>query len=277
MELNIPVLDGLSLKVADQLSRQGSYATSSLPKGFILVSNRLELDEEAVGFGFPVIKRGLQTLLPGSVELAYEHVGSAWSVQSIYRLNLVEKIHKPGVGSIDNGLVYATKNSLAALIRHFSPMRGLLTALSSGLRKTFGWQTTYEEAGFLAIVKVTHRIQEGTGKIQVEVEQSDLPAGITEGIVMNEQGARYFDRYSDSSGISLKEEGIGCWDEVTADNACFSSSSGQASFSLARVESARLFRGRELVGSRLAWSGFGYSFSSAIKKFNYQLKIERQE
>jgi len=41
------------------------------------------------------------------------------------------------------------------------------------------------------------------------------------------------------------------------------------------VKGARLFRGRELVSSRLAWAGFGYSFPPSIKRFVYELGIER--
>ncbi len=273
--ISIPIAHKVYLKIADGLNEQGEYAISGLPKGFLLVSNGLELVEEAVGFGFPVLKRGLQTLFPGRIDLTFEKHGSVWSVQTIFRLNLVEKIHRPGIGNIKNGLVYATKNSLAALIRRFSPLRGLLTAVSSGLRRTFDLKTTYEDAGFHATVKMIHTIHEKTGKIKVEVDSTDLPASITEVVVMNEQGARRFDRYLDSSGVSLQGNEIGCWDEVTADEACFSSVSQQVAFRLGQVKGARLYRGRELVGSRLAWAGFGYSFPPSIKKFVYVLGIEK--
>jgi len=275
MEISIPVSLGIDLKVADRLNRLDEYATSSLPKGFRMASDGNELVEEAVGFGFPVLKRGLQTLFPGKVELMFEQHGSAWSVRTVFHLNLVEKIHQAGSGSIENDLVYATKNSLAAAIRHFPPIRGLLTFFSSGLRKTFGWKTAYEQTDFCAEITMIHRIQAGTGKVEVEMDTTDLPASVTEVIVMNEQGAHYFDQYLDSSGISLHGKKIGCWDLVTAQEASFISTSHRVTFRLNRVKGARLFRGRELVGSRLAWAGFGYSFPPSIKKFVYDLDIER--
>jgi len=98
--------------------------------------------------------------------------------------------------------------------------------------------------------------------------------GITEVIVMNEQGAHYFDQYHDSTGASLAGKEIGCWDEVAASEAGFASSNQRVAFTLPRVPGAQLFRGRELVGSRLAWAGFGYSFPPAISRFNYSVKIE---
>lgn len=275
MNINIPIAEKVYLNISDRLNKQGEYATSRLPKGFVLVSNGLELSEEAVGFGFPVLKRGLQTLFPGGVELAFEQHGPTWSVQTMYLLKLAERIHKPGIGSIKNPLFYATKNSLAALIRQASPLREILTTLSSRLRRTFDWKTTYEEAGFCVPIKMIHIIDEKTGKIEVEVDSTNLPGSITEVIVMNEQGAHTFDRYRDSSGITLQGKKIGCWDEVKADEASFFSSGQPLAFKLGQVKGARLFRGRELVGSRLAWAGFGYSFPPSIKNFSYELRIDR--
>jgi hypothetical protein len=270
----IPLSSGLDLKIASQPEDQNGYATSTLPKGFLLFSNGLDLAEEAVGFGFPVLKCGLQTLFPGRIELAVEQHGSIWSVESAFSMNLEEKIHHPGMGIIKNGQVYAIKNFLAALIRNITPLRGLLTAVSSGLRRVFGWKTIYQEAGFHATIRTIHTFNMETGKISVEVDLVDLPAGITEVVVMNEQGARSFDRYQDSNGISLHQEKVGCWDEVTAEKASFISTSSKVTFRLRQVKGARLFRGREMVGSRLAWAGFGFSFPPSIKKLIYELEIE---
>ncbi len=274
MDITVPLSHGLILKIAHRLKEQGNYATSCLPKGFLLVSNSLGLAEEAVGFGFPVVKCGLQTLFPGSIELAFEQEGSTWSVQAVFRLNLVEKISRPGSGTMENRMLYATKNFMAAVIRHFPVVRGLLTSASSMLRKLFHWETIYTEADFSTEVKVVTTIEAETGRVSVEVDASALPPEITEVVAMNEQGAHFFDRYRDTSGIRLEGKAIGCWDEVTADEAWFESSACRVAFRLGQVEGARLFRGRELIGSRLAWAGFGYTFLPSIQKFRYELKIE---
>jgi len=275
MEICIPFAKGISLKISDRLNEHGEYATSSLPKGFLLVSNGQELVEEAVGFGFPVLMFGRQALFPGRVELVVKQHDSVWSVTTLFVLNLVEKIHRPGIGSVENRFIYAAKNSLASIIRHISPLRGSLTALSSLLRRAFGWETTYEEAGLRATVKMIHTFHENTGNVKVEFDLTERPEGITEVIVMNEQGARFFDSYQDSSGLSLQGKKIGLWDEVTADEATFVSTCQQVAFKVGRVKGARLYRGRELVGSRLVWAGFGYSLPPSIKNFWYELIIER--
>ena len=92
---------------------------------------------------------------------------------------------------------------------------------------------------------------------------------------MHEQGARSFDAYHDSSGVQLQGREIGLWDEVRAREAWFESSTHRVSFKVGTMPGARLFRGRELVGSRLAWAGFGYSLPPAFGSMQHQLTISR--
>jgi hypothetical protein len=276
MEIYIPVSPGLLLYVADDKVWKNNYATSCLPKGLLLIYNGQELTEEAVGFGFPVLKRGLQTIFPGNLKLEMQQSGPVWKINALFSLNLVERIHKPGLGSVKNGFFYATKNSLSALIRHFSSLRRPLTALSGSLRRLFGWNTTYEEAGFSTEIQLIYTFDEQAGQLDVETLTSGISEdGVTEIVVMNEQGARYFDLYTDTSDMSLVRDAIGCWDPVTAERASFMSSSQHILFTVPQVAGARLFRGRELVDSRLAWSGFGYSFSPSMQRFIYSLKISQ--
>jgi hypothetical protein len=138
----------------------------------------------------------------------------------------------------------------------------------------FHWETIYTPAGFSMELKVLYTLDTETGRLSVEIDTADLPERITSVMLMNEQGAHSFDRYFDTSGIILQGQSIGCWDEVTAPEAWFESRLNRVAFRLGQVNGARLFRGRELVGSRLAWAGFGYSFPASIQKFHCELTIE---
>jgi hypothetical protein len=266
---------GLSLKMDDTSSAKNGYPTAVLQKGLLLFDNGRELTEEAVGFGFPVLKKGLQTIFPGAVSVSYEQNDSTCKIIALYKMNLVEIISKKGSENLKSGLLYTIKNVLAAAIRHLPLVRGLLTNTSSRLRKIFNWETTYGHAGFETEVKVIYSVERETGKVNIEMDTSDLPSGITEVVVMNEQGASYFDMYQDASGISLHGEEIGCWDNVNAVEASFESSSHHVAFTLGKVKGAQLFRGRELIDERLDWAGFGYSYPPSIKTFQYAMKIER--
>jgi len=276
MEITIPLFSGISLRIAGDPTTEGVYPTGRLQKGLLLMDNDHEVAEEGVGFGVPLLMRGRQTICPGCIELASLYRGSIQEVTALFRINLEEKLVRPGFESINSDRFYTIKNFLAELIRRFPPLRGLLTTLSNVVRWMSGWETTYEEAEFSRSIKVIYSIDRSKGKISVEVDSTGLLRdGITEVIVMNEQGASIFDHYRDSSGTSLLGEEIGCWDKINADWASFVSESHRLAFTLRQVEGATLFRGRELVNSRLAWAGFGYSFPPTIERLSFEVKIDR--
>ena len=275
MELNIPLYDGLSLTVADESGDAGDYPTTRLQKGLLLLDGPQELAEEGVGFGVPILKRGVQTIFPGEMELARRRQGRLWEVHAVFVMDLVERLSRPGGAGPRSAALYAAKDSLAALHRRVPPLRGPLSVASAGLRRTFRWVTTYEQAEVCARLKVTYTIDGEDGQIGIAVDTSGLPEDVTEVVMMNEQGGRVFDRYTDTDGIDLRGYSIGTWDEVAAARARFESEAHRVAFSLGQVEGARLSRGRELVGARLAWSGFGYSLPPTLAGFAYDVRIER--
>ncbi len=276
MEITIPFSSGLELKIDDLAAGGTQYPTARLQKGFILIKDGLELSEEGVGFGVPVLKCGILTIFPGQVNLAAQSNGPVRTVIARFKMNLEEKIARQGNTSLQSPLIYAVKNSLAALIRRIPPLRGLLTFASNMLRRTLKWETTFEEATSYNDVKIGYVFDIPSGVIHVECDTTGLSrAGVTEVVLMNELGAHHFDNYRDSSGALLRKDEIGCWDEVKAECASFISETHGLAFTLQQVDGAKLFRGRELVGSRLAWAGFGYSFPPAIQRIAYDVKIER--
>lgn len=235
-----------------------------------------DLSEEAVGFGVPILKRGLQTIFPGEVDL-YLHGGKAQTIVSArFKLNLEERISRNGNGSLDNKLLYAAKNSMAAVIRRFPFLRKLLTSTSNLLRSSLAWVTTYEPSTFSTYVVLTYRIDEANNRITVELVGGDfLSNSISEIVVMNEQGAHHFDQYQESAGNLQLGDEIGCWDLVISDEASFLDQIHKISFRLGQVSGARLYRGRELVDRRLAWAGFGYTFPPGLKPFKYEIQLKR--
>jgi hypothetical protein len=276
MKIDLPLSDGIVLQIASGTNGGTTYPTDRIQKGLVLFCEGQDLSEEAVGFGVPIFKRGLQTIFPSEVEL-YLHEGSSpKKIRARYKLNLEEKIARSGAGTINNHLVYASKNVLAALIRRLPIIRKLLTSTSNLLRSFLRLKTTYEPGGFSTYVTLTYGIDADTDRVLVELIGQDLiPDSISEIIVMNEQGAHFFDQYQEAGGIYKQGNAIGCWDEVEAANAAFLSSRQHISFSLPQVKGAKLYRGRELIGTRLAWSGFGYSLPPSQKLFKYEISIKR--
>jgi hypothetical protein len=275
MEITLPKSSGISLKIAPDATRGNDYPTARLQKGLLLTHNGLDLSEEGVGFGVPLLKRGIKILYPGNIELVSSRNGTLEQVTAKFTLNLEEKVILPGFKSAQSNRLYPVKYLLAAIIRRWAPLRGFLTTLSNALRWMFGLKTVFEIAEFSSSLIMIYTIDRQAGALIVEVDTKNLSGnGITEVFVLNEQGARYFNVYRDSSGTLLRGEAIGCWDKVTAEQASFLSETHRLAFTLHQVKGATLYRGRELIGSRLAWSGFGYSFQPTIERFSYQVSIE---
>lgn len=275
MEITLPKFSGISLKIANDATRKNGYPTARLQKGILLTQDGLDLSQEGVGFGVPLLKRGIKIIYPGYIELVPSRNGTLVQVTAIFTLNLEEKVTLPGFKSAQSNRLYPVKYLLAAIIRRCPPLRGFLTTLSNALRWMFGLKTVFEIAEFSTSVITIYTIDRQAGTLKVEVDTKNLSGnGVTEVFVLNEQGARYFDVYRDSSGTLLRGEAIGCWDKVTAEQASFLSESHRLAFTLHQVKGATLYRGRELIGSRLAWSGFGYAFQPTIDRFSYQVSIE---
>lgn len=274
MEITFPLSSDVCLKLMPAEQNLSGYPTSRLQKGLVLIVNGEELAEEGVGFGAPLLKLGLKTIYPGAVLLSNWREGL--EITAVYRINLEEKLTRQNLSKVQSQLLYRVKDNLAGAYRRFPRLRRGLTALSNGLRGGFGWQTTYEYSDHDYAVKVHYAVDQHTGLISMDIDASALPhSGVTEVVIMNEQGAHHFDAYMDTNGARLHGEAIGSWEEVTAERACFNSSRHRLEFCLPQVEAARLFRGRELVGSRLAWAGFGYSFAPISQRIAYPLQIER--
>ena len=276
MKIDFPLGPGLALQISSGADRDSQYPTARLQKGLVQIADGEDLSEEAVGFGVPILKRGLQTIFPGEVEL-YLHKGeSGKKVSARYKLNLEERITRSDRSPITSRLVYTVKNSLAAAIRQLPWTRRMLTRTSSLLRSRLDWKTTYIPSDFRTYVVLSYSMDEPNGKIQVELRGGDfLTTSINEIILMNELGAHHFDQYSESNGIHQSGDQIGCWDPVKADEASFIATSAHLSFSLRQVEGAKLYRGRELIEPRLAWSGFGYTVPPALKSFSYEITVKK--
>lgn len=232
---------------------------------------------------------------PGS-EAAPGRNGADWQATAIFEMNLVERLATrrsggpsrggPGLGGEPGGgpsgprsrSFYAVRDALAALHRRVPPLRGLLTATSNAVRREFGLVTTFEETTTVATLGVTYDVRPDEGLVHVTVDLTGLPAdGLSEVVLMNELGARCFDQYRDSDGTLLRGAAIGTWTRVNAKKVSLLCGAAGVAFSLGQAPGACLYRGWELVGSRLAWAGFGYTVQRGVESFGYDVSIESVE
>jgi hypothetical protein len=157
-------------------------------------------------------------------------------------------------------------------------MRKILRQASIILQNALGIDTKFVMADSVGVVSVVYTIWAKEIKIQVSVDMNKVKKDeFKEAIILNELSANYFDRYGDSNGLLLVGNFIGTWDEIFAEEASFIDSRNHIFFTLKKVEGTRMFRGRELVTNRLAWSGLAYVLPWHRNHLTYDILIGLHE
>ncbi len=262
----------LSLRLAPARGNEKGFPSSRLQKGLILACAGEDLCQEGVGFGVPVLKKKLDPIFAGSMRiLSRDEARSRISVE--YEMNLVERLKHSGSRSPMTGFFNGLKEIAAAVHRRVPLAREMVTALSNVGRAVLGIQTVFVPSQPVGKVRVDF-CRESQGEISVAVDTSGLEVGgLSEIIVMNEQGADHFCRYRDSNGRRLEGKAIGTWDRVLASQASFIDPSRGIGFGVQSVSGATLFRGREREEGRLAWAGFAFVLPPGAKSFTYRISI----
>jgi hypothetical protein len=263
----------ITLRIPRRESRHGVYPTDSLQKGLTLEHDGRSLAEEGVGFGVPMLKHGLQTIFPGG--LGVTRLDAAHGrVDVEYNMNLVEHLALRGSSLLKTRVANTLKELTALLHRSYPLARGALTEISNALRSAFGFRTVFEPERSAGIVRMEYRVNPASGGLDMRMDASGIARdGISEVIVMNEQGASSFTEYVDSNGLSLRGGQIATWSPVTAEQATFRDPRQGIRFSARRTPGARLFFGRELVPGRLAWAGFAYVLPPGTTAFHCSVTI----
>ena len=251
---------------------KNDFPSGRIQKGLVLTIGNKDLSEEGVGFGVPVLKFGNETIFPGRRIITSTEKHDETIVKVDYDMNLVERMAIKGRKKISGGTFYKIKEVFSRLHREHPGLRRIITHASIELRHAFNVDTIFEEASSAGIVSVLYLIRPDSGMIEIKVDPGMVKKkGCSELIFMNEQGASYFDRYQDSNGTVLTGIEIGTWDETFADEASFIDLNDNIKFTLNKVKGSRMFRGREYVKDRLAWSGLAYVIPPV--DFAYSIKI----
>jgi len=266
---------GVCLHFKDPEIVPGDYPACRIQKGLVLVLENRDISEEGIGFAVPVLKFGNETIFPGNACVSTEKDGDISVVKIDYDMNLVERMAKSS-RRIESQAFYRIKEYFSWLHRKYPLLRGILVQSSNSLRRTWGLETRFEKIACAGMVSIVNTVNTKNGTIHVGVDISNVnKERCIEVNIMNELGANYFDSYCDSNGLFLKGNAIGTWDETFADEASFIDSCDNVAFTLNAKKGARMFRGRELVEGRLAWSGLAYRLPGDIINFTYDIRIGR--
>jgi hypothetical protein len=264
---------GRSLLFREFTFQSRDYPTYLIQKGGVLVFRNNELAEEGLGFGVPLLKDAHEVVFPGCAQISVSKDGKKSIVEANYSMNLVQSMVIAGK-RIDSPVFYKIKESFSPMYRKCAPLRQIGTWASSRLRLARVIGNRFENIASRGTVGAIYVIRDYEDTVQVSMDLSRLNSKkTTEIIIANEQGADYFDHYSDSDGTNLMRKAIGIWNEVFADEASFVDSRNGIEFKLRKMKGAKMFRGWELVARRLAWSGLNYLLPQDTVTFTYDIRI----
>jgi hypothetical protein len=135
-----------------------------------------------------------------------------------------------------------------------------------------GVSTTFVKTASIGKVTFTYTINQG--HILVKADFNSLKTRNLERIfILNEQGSRFFTKYSDSDGTQLTNEQIGAWDITEADWASITDAQDKVGFRLKKIENSLLRRGREFQKGILEWIGLDYEVDPGAVSADYEIEI----
>jgi hypothetical protein len=252
-------------------NRPKNLEIAALHKGLILGFSDAELVEEGAGFGVPIAKYGDTAYFSSSAQVSFlRQDNCTFVLRKTYSLDAVSKKDLRGVNVNDGFYKLIHKTFEAAYLgrQRLLPLFGL----SMRLRKGLGVQTRFEKVKSKGEVSVTYQCYRTIIKVHVDFTGLEKD-GCSEILVLNEQGAKRFREYSDSSGLMLSQGQIGPWTKVAAESASFLDKDNGVSFTLKSFDGALLFRGREQVEDRFSWAGMTYVLKPGVKNFNYTVTL----
>ena len=244
---------------------------AALQKGLILVFDDVELVEEGVGFGVPVVKFDDKTYFSSSALTSIHKNNEYYTLVKSFSLDTVsrKRIWK-GPYIKDDFYSFIHKLFEKPYLRH-NRQRVFFDKVME-LRNALEINTEFVKVKPRGTI--TFRYSFFPKLIQVEADMSALyRTGCKEILILNEQGSVFFRKYFDSDGLVLFDDQIGAWERVEAEEASMSDVRRNLAFTLKNKKGAQLHRGSERVKGRLSWAGLDYSLSKDARFFSYEIVL----
>jgi hypothetical protein len=253
-------------------SRPHALKSRDIQKGLILVYNGQEICGEGIGFGAPVVKYTDKTYFPMKATLAITTEDSCTNIVKVFEINSVFRIKIWG-RHINIPLLSFFTELFSKVHREHRRLRRLLDVLLAWLRQCMRRPADLVITTSKGWIAVTYKIYEDNIFVQVDTSQLNK-TDCREICIMNEQGADFFRKYTDTNAASQTDDDISSWEKVEADEAYFADSQKRVSFGLTNVSRVDLYRGRECFEGHLAWAGFAYSLPPELDAFEYNIRLQ---
>ena len=231
----------------------------------------IELIEEGMGFGVPVVKYEDKTFFSSTAEVSTRKVGSKCIVKKIYTLDTVS-LKKFGQASyIDDDFYSPLRKTFQMLYLRHKKLTPIFNKVME-LRDLANIKTEFVVVKPRGTITVTYDCHPTAIHIQADFSKVELYKS-REILMLNEQGSGTFQKYTDTNRSNLLCRKIGAWEKITAKQASLMSVNGQISFSLQNGGDATLFRGWEWTRKRFSWAGLSYSMRPSNGFFAYTIRL----
>ncbi|MHA2142923.1 MAG: hypothetical protein ACXADD_15675 [Candidatus Thorarchaeota archaeon] len=235
-----------------------------------------DLCEEGVGFGVPLLQYRRDFYFPGTATASHEGNISDRQAWKQFDVNLVER-HQTDRSEAIQAFSWVYQRIYNRLYKSIYGRR-LLDLVEFRTRKT-GERAGRSPSKFFRVkskgeIHTSYEIEAQRGQIVVSLEFSDVAKPNLQHIyVSNELGGTYFDHYVDNSGVRLVGEDISGWDRISADWAIFCAPKMNLGYRIEIPKEAIAFRGREVIGPDICWSGIIFMLDPSLENLHYNVTL----
>ncbi|MFW9964865.1 MAG: hypothetical protein ACFFCX_14950 [Candidatus Sifarchaeia archaeon] len=258
--------------------------SAPIQKGLLLSidGSQTELCEEGVGFGVPILQYKQDFYFSGTSTVSNFDGIDGDPIWKSFVMNLVDRRQRTDSSRI--GMFSWVFQRIYNRIYKSRYGRRAIRPITTRLDSVFSEPdpSVFFKVKSKGSITSSYLINQDEGTISVELDFSEVQkSGLQHIYISNELGGSLFFAYTDSSGISLQGDEIGAWDEIRATWAEFRSPLLNIAFRIDIPKGVQAFRGREIIGSDICWSGVIFMLSSSSKGLKYEItvrsKIDRSE
>ncbi len=246
--------------------------TSGLQKGLVMSDGMRPLCEEGMGFGVPVVVNRSGTYLSFTADTEISRQDGMKCYRKTFYLDALQRVKTSGK-EVESPAGYRWIEACGSVYKRLALLQRLLPVVVK-IREKAGLHYFFKKTDPSGVVTVEYKIDVDKVYIQTDCDLQENGSEPGKLYFLNEQGARIFNRYGDTTGRSLSKSSIGGWVRTRADKAWMTSHDGKIGFAVYKKPGCVLYRGWELASDVLSWSGFIYDTSeSGGGSFSYPVDI----
>lgn len=264
-DYTIRLSDSVALRISAD-TRPKKWKTADLQKGLRLCYKGIETVGEGAGLCVPVLLYSSGMYFPGSSKV-YVSRQRDFAIRKEFIIDRMPG-RKIGNTRLGNRALLGFWRRLGDLYMKHRRWRFIIRM---NISRRIGVRTNFFKVNPVGRVIVTYHIDGDC--ILTEVDISHVRRnGLQKLFVLNEQGTRFFSKFSDSDGMELSDKRIGAWETVDADSASITDSNGRLGFRLSQKEDTILHRGGEYMERSQDWIGLDYEVDPKHDIFEYGIK-----